>query len=41
MKQLLISLVAGAFVLASGTVEAQQKSQRIRGTISAFDGKML
>lgn len=41
MKQLVVSLVAGVFVLAAGVVEAQQKTQRIRGTITAFDGKML
>ena len=41
MKHLLVSLVAGVFVLAAGVVEAQQKPQRIRGTIAAFDGKMI
>lgn len=41
MKQLVVSLIAGVFVLAAGVVEAQQKTQRIRGTITAFDGKML
>ena len=41
MKQLVVSLVAGAFVLAAGAADAQQKAQRIRGTITAFDGKML
>jgi len=41
MKRLLVLLVAGVFVLATGVVEAQQKTQRIRGTITAFDGKML
>ena len=41
MKQLLVSLVAGVFILAAGVVEAQQKTQRIRGTITALDGNML
>ena len=41
MKHLLVSLVAGVFVLAAGVVEAQQKTQRIRGTITALDGNML
>ena len=41
MKQLVVLLMAGAFVLAAGVVDAQQKTQRIRGTITAFDGKML
>ena len=41
MRQLVVSLVAGALVLTAGAADAQQKTQRIRGTIAAFDGKML
>lgn len=41
MKQLLVSLVAGVIVLAAGVVDAQQKTQRIRGTITAFEGNTL
>jgi hypothetical protein len=41
MKAFLVTVLAGAFVLSAGLAAAQQKTQRIRGTISAFDGKVL
>jgi hypothetical protein len=41
MKHILIALLAGVSVLAAATADAQQKPMRIRGTITAFDGKML
>jgi hypothetical protein len=41
MKHTLVALLAGAFALSAGLADAQQKTQRIRGTITAFDGKML
>lgn len=41
MKHLLITLLAGVFALSAGFAAAQQKTQRIRGTITAFDGTVL
>ncbi|HEY7744255.1 MAG TPA: hypothetical protein VIA19_14525 [Burkholderiales bacterium] len=41
MKHYLVALLAGAFALSAGLADAQQKTQRIRGTITAFDGTML
>lgn len=41
MKHYLVALLAGAFALSAGLADAQQKTQRIRGTITAFDGKTL
>jgi hypothetical protein len=41
MKHLVVALLAGAFALSAGLAAAQQKSQRIRGTITAFDGTTL
>jgi len=41
MKHCLVALLASVFALSAVTADAQQKSQRIRGTITAFDGNML
>lgn len=41
MKRHLVTLLAGVFALAATAADAQQKPQRIRGTITAFDGTML
>ena len=41
MKRHLVTLLAGVFALAVTAADAQQKPQRIRGTITAFDGTML
>lgn len=41
MNRVLVALVAGVFALSAGLAAAQQKTQRIRGTITTFDGKML
>lgn len=41
MKHCLVALLAGVFALSAVTADAQQKPMRIRGTITAFDGKML
>lgn len=41
MKICLVALLAGVIALAAAPVDAQQKTQRIRGTITAFDGTML
>lgn len=41
MKTIFVALLAGVFALAAIPVEAQQKTQRIRGIITAFDGNML
>jgi len=41
MKHFLVALLAGIVALSAGLAAAQQKTQRIRGTITAFDGNML
>ncbi len=41
MKPYLVTLFATVFALAGSIADAQQKTQRIRGTITAFDGTML
>jgi len=41
MKRHLVTLLAGVFALVATAADAQQKPQRIRGTITAFDGTML
>lgn len=41
MKTCIAILTACAIGLAAAPADAQQKTQRIRGTISAFDGKVL
>ncbi|HEX9674093.1 MAG TPA: hypothetical protein VGA12_11725 [Burkholderiales bacterium] len=41
MRTSLVALIACAIALAAVPVEAQQKPLRVRGTISAFDGKVL
>jgi hypothetical protein len=41
MKHCLVALLAGVFALAAGPADAQQKTMRVRGTITAFDGKVL
>jgi hypothetical protein len=41
MKHFLAVVLAGALALSAGFAAAQQKTQRIRGTITAFDGTTL
>ena len=41
MKHFLVALLAGVYTLCAAPADAQQKTQRIRGTITAFDGNML
>ena len=41
MKHLFVAFLAGVLALSAGLAAAQQKTQRIRGTITAFDGTML
>lgn len=41
MRTVLASVCAVAIAIAALPAEAQQKTQRIRGTITAFDGKTL
>ncbi len=41
MKHCLVALLASVLALSVVPADAQQKSQRIRGTITAFDGTML
>jgi len=41
MKHFLVALLAGIVALSAGLAAAQQKTQRIRGTITAFDGNLL
>jgi len=41
VKPYLVTLFATVFALAGSIADAQQKTQRIRGTITAFDGTML
>lgn len=41
MKPYLVTLLATVFALAASFADAQQKTERIRGTITAFDGKVL
>lgn len=41
MKHFVVTLLAGVLALTAGFAAAQQKTQRIRGTITAFDGTML
>jgi hypothetical protein len=41
MKHCLVALLASVFALSAVPADAQQKTQRIRGTITAFDGTML
>jgi len=41
MKHCLVALLASAFALSAVPADAQQKAQRIRGTITAFDGNAL
>ena len=41
MKPYLVALLAGALALATPFADAQQKTQRIRGTITALDGNVL
>lgn len=41
MKHGLVALLASVLALSVVPADAQQKSQRIRGTITAFDGTML
>jgi hypothetical protein len=41
MKHCLVALLASVFALSAVPADAQQKTQRIRGTITDFDGTML
>lgn len=41
MKHYFVALLAGAVALAATAADAQQKTQRIRGTITAFGGNAL
>ena len=41
MKSCLTALLAGVLALGVATADAQQKTQRIRGTITGFDGNVL
>lgn len=41
MKPCLVALLAGALALVAAAADAQQKPQRIRGTITAFEGNVL
>jgi hypothetical protein len=41
MKHCLVALLAAVFALSAVPADAQQKPMRIRGTITAFDGKVL
>jgi hypothetical protein len=41
MKTCLVALLAGALALAAPFADAQQKTQRIRGTITGVDGNVL
>jgi hypothetical protein len=41
MKHCLAALLVSVFALSAVPADAQQKTQRIRGTITAFDGTML
>jgi hypothetical protein len=41
MKHCLVALLASVFALSAVPADAQQKTQRIRGTVTAFDGKVL
>ena len=41
MKHLFVAFLAGVLALSAGFAAAQQKTQRIRGTITAFDGTTL
>lgn len=41
MKHCLAALLASVLALSAVPADAQQKTQRIRGTITAFDGSML
>ena len=41
MKQCFVALLAGVFALSAGFAAAQQKTQRIRGTITTFEGNLL
>ena len=41
MKPYVVTLLTIVFALAAPIADAQQKTQRIRGTITAFDGKVL
>jgi hypothetical protein len=41
MKHFFVALLAGVLALSAGFAATQQKTQRIRGTITAFDGKVL
>ncbi len=41
MKPYFVTLLATVFAVTATAADAQQKTQRIRGTIAAFDGKIL
>ncbi len=41
MKRYIVTLLAGAFVLAITAADAQPATQRVRGTITALDGNVL
>ena len=41
MKHCLVALLAAVSALSAVTADSQQKTQRIRGTITAFDGNVL
>jgi hypothetical protein len=41
MKTYLVAVLAGVFALVAAAADAQQKTQRIRGTITGFDGNVL
>ena len=41
MKHCLVALLAAVSALSAVNADAQQKTQRIRGTITAFDGNVL
>lgn len=41
MKSIFAALLAGVFALAAIPADAQPKTQRVRGTITAFDGTTL
>jgi hypothetical protein len=41
MKHFFVALLAGVCALSAAPADAQQKTMRVRGTITAFDGKML
>lgn len=41
MKHFFVALLAGVYALSAAPADAQQKTMRVRGTITAFDGTLL